>query len=261
MNRRSAIISTAALIGFAGLTSALSTSQPDAIRMELRPIVHVAGEVGRPYILQFSGDLNASAWNVATNFVMPQEGIDFVVPKGLPAAQGFYRAIPGLVIASSIADFSGVQGSNNWFYGYYTEPFGATNFVEFNEFDGETWKPVGLNVWTGVKRMEQHPNGIYTSSDRLSVEHWAVRRWRSPVTERVNVSIFIRDLDAGMGNGIVARIFLDGVEKGNYLLGDGGVHWESLTLDVHAGSLLDFAVDPRDGNDWRDATELTAVIY
>jgi len=261
MNHRPVIISASVLIGFASLGAGLSTSQPDTIGMELRPIVHAGGEVGRPYILQFSDNLGASNWFVATNFVMPQDGFDFVVPKGFPASQQFYRAIPGAVIASSTADFSGVQGSNNWFYGYYQAPFGPTNFVEFNQFDGTTWKPSDLNVWTEVRRMDQHPNGIYTSFDRLKVEHWAVRRWRSPVTQTVNVSIFLRDLNSGVGNGIAARIFLDGTEKANYLLEDGGERRESLTLEVQAGSIVDFAVDPRDANDWRDSTELIAVIY
>ena len=42
---------------------------------------------------------------------------------------------------------------------------------------------------------------------------------------------------------------------------DGGERWESLSLDVQAGSLLDFVVDPRESNDWCDSTEIRAVIY
>jgi hypothetical protein len=261
MNHWSIILSLIAFIGFATPTSASSTLEPDAIHMELRPVIHMTGEVGRPYILQFSENLATPNWNVATNFFMPRDGFDFVIPAGFPASQQFYRAIPGTIIASSAADFSGVQGSNNWFYGYFPGPFTPTNFLEFDHFDGSTWKPANLNVWTEVRQTDQHPNGVSTSFGKLSVEHWAVRRWRSPMTQKINISLFIRDRNEGIGNGIVARIFLDGVEQSNYLLGDGGQRWESLTLDVQAGSLLDFVVDPREANDWRDSTELRAVIY
>ena len=262
MNRQFLIPLSIISISVAVLTSASSSAlPPDAISVDLRPVVHVTGEVGKPYILQFSESLDSTSWNVATNFLMPPGGFDFFVPKGLPTPQQFYRAIPGTVLASSAADFSGVQGSNNWFYGYYPSPFASTNFVEFDNFTGETWKTAGLNVWTEVRQIDQHPNGTTTGLGRLGIEQWAVRRWRSPVTQTINLSVFIRDRTTGNGNGVIAHVFLDGVEKGTYPIDDGGQRWESLTLDVQAGSLLDFVVDPRDSNDWCDSTEVRAVIY
>jgi hypothetical protein len=193
---------------------------------------------------------------------MPKAGFDFVDPRNSGATQRFYRAVPGSVIASSVADYSSTQGSNNWFYGYYPEPYATTNFVELTRVDGEIWKPdSGLRVWTSVSRMEQHPNGTYTSYGRTKVEHWSVRRWRSPVTQKVSVSVFIRDMCAENGNGVVVRVFLDGEEKGNFPIENGRERWEALSLDVRAGSLLDFVVDPHEGNDLCDRTELTAVIY
>src|SRR5205085_7750749 len=67
---------------------------------------------------------------------------------------------PGVVVANSAADWStaGVQGANNWYYGFYDVRFDAANDNDgYQDFDFQTFKRNGTNVvgpdnsWDGSK--------------------------------------------------------------------------------------------------------------
>ena len=47
------------------------------------------------------------------------------------------------IIADSVAEFSGVQGQNNWYYGFYdgdgTNPFSSNDFELLAQYGGGTY--------------------------------------------------------------------------------------------------------------------------
>jgi len=170
-----------------------------------------------------------------------------------------------------VAEFSDTQGSNNWYYGYYVSPFSATNFVLFDTYtapgsgslpysDGG-WTPSNLNVWTRIFQIGGSPNGTTTSGGRLQVEHWAVRRWISPVAQTVTIAIYLRDLGAANGNGIIAHVIIDDAQVGRFVLSEAAQQFQSLRALVFTGSSVDFAIDPRSSNDRTDRTEFRILIY
>src|SRR5439155_864985 len=114
------------------------------------------------------------------------------------------------VIANSIAEFSGFQGSNSWFNGYrnFTMDGGATNYNATNDFIAYkggpglgTWDGVdqqwtgnawNLNIggsgpWTSQSAQDIHPNGENSFPNE---EHWPIRRWvASKLTKVTPVAI------------------------------------------------------------------------
>ncbi|MGK0187298.1 MAG: hypothetical protein ACI9R3_003085 [Verrucomicrobiales bacterium] len=88
------------------------------------------------------------------------------------------------IIADSIAEYSTVQGQDNWFYGYrnYTgdgemDDYNATeDFIEFPS-DGGAWnlpRDAGAGPWTNIAAESGHPNGTNSFPQE---EHWTLRRW------------------------------------------------------------------------------------
>src|SRR5438093_737764 len=78
----------------------------------------------------------------------------------------------GQTYADSQAGFSGTQGSNGWWYGYYdlsgdlTSGYDATN--DFNlcqVWDGTAWYAV-TNFWTSLSARAGHPNGATNNPGR-----------------------------------------------------------------------------------------------
>jgi uncharacterized protein (TIGR03437 family) len=163
-------------------------------------------------------------------------------------------------LAASTADFSGIQGTNNWFYGY----FPAGNPGAFAQLS--TWNPQSVQwqhatfgpPWTllGANSISQ-PNG--TNSGQ---EEWAVRRWVSPVAGLVRISGHLAKSDANpSGTGVFGRIYLNKNLIYEHFLAsaDGlGVDY-ALTKQVNAGDTLDFAVAPNQ-TDTYDRTTFSASI-
>src|SRR4029450_4110643 len=88
------------------------------------------------------------------------------------------------------------------------------------QFSGGQWS-VNANVWTALNSIGGHPNGITTSQGRTSVEQWAVRRWISPVSGTLSISGAIADQDVAGGNGVIAHIFVDGVQVFTHTVNNG----------------------------------------
>jgi choice-of-anchor A domain-containing protein/RHS repeat-associated protein len=174
------------------------------------------------------------------------------------------------VLADSVADFSGTQGNNGWYYGYYPGPFTSSAFIPFQQFVpnadplvGSIWFEQQGTYWTGLWAAGGHPEGTITSGGRTPVEQWAVRRWVSPVSGSLTLSGTLAKLNtSSASNGIVGHIFLDGQEIwSQYIQGtDGtGVNY-SLPVNVNTGDIIDFAIDPYQANDLADGTTFTARI-
>jgi hypothetical protein len=106
-------------------------------------------------------------------------------------------------IANSVAEFSGRQGSNGWYYGYWdkkadgngvysdvdmgffpnaAEPYGANNY-----FDGTSWTWFNGNPpFTRLTAAGGQPNANNGNASRA--DHWAIRRWISEFNGAVKIT-------------------------------------------------------------------------
>jgi hypothetical protein len=165
------------------------------------------------------------------------------------------------IIADSVADFSDVQGQNNWFYGYYAGPFSPVDFQQMTVFQSDTWYVDPGRFYTQLWGDGGHPSGT-TDGGLTPVEQWAVRRYISEVSGQITLSGNIADENGGGGNGIIGHIFVGSNEIYSATIqnGDGtGVNY-SLAVNVTVGTAIDFAIDPRASNDLFDSTRFTAVV-
>jgi hypothetical protein len=166
-------------------------------------------------------------------------------------------------IANSELDFSGVQGLNNWYYGYYDGPFNSSDFQQMTQFntDGSGgWQVQAGTYWTGIGSMTAHGNGT-NGNTTIPIEQWAVRRWVSEANGTIQIEGHLAKTGMG-GNGVIGRIFVDGVEIWSQSI-DGydstGINYQIETV-VNLNSIVDFALDPRESNDYYDTTIFTAQI-
>lgn len=159
------------------------------------------------------------------------------------------------VIADSITEFSGVQGQDNWSYGFFNNSQSGYNvggFVEFKSFNAGVWKatddqtPGSLfnNDFLSINSVGGHPTGIGLGQDQIL---WAVRRYTSEVAGLIKIDFDLRKENVlePRGGGITGRIFIDGTpiyEKLIANLDNVGVQ-SSLFASVNIGSKIDFAID------------------
>ena len=166
-------------------------------------------------------------------------------------------SVRAALIADSIAEFSGVQGQGQWFYGFFDKgtPTGPSFSVgAFQEFDvfNDRWESsedqVGANntSFLSINALGGHPTGIGPSTqDRII---WAVRRYVSPVDGLIDIAFDLRKVNVvePRGGGITGRIFVNGIEVFSQFIGnadDIGVQ-AVLSQNVSVGSTIDFAIDP-----------------
>ncbi|GEM_PF-3939124 len=119
------------------------------------------------------------------------------------------------IMADSARDFSTEQGYAGWWYGYY-EPLEDLDghYDPLDDFQplltvGEGWKPpeskLGYKVWTGIWEHSIHPH-------HSGVEHWTIRRWKSPLEGPASVAIVLAKEDPRGGDGVEGKLLVDGVE-------------------------------------------------
>ena len=165
-------------------------------------------------------------------------------------------------------DFSGVQGDQNWSYGY-RESGGP--FVLMPEYT----PPVSWNVhysgpppiyWTHITLLGNvalmHPNGLITSGGREPVDHEAVLRWTSPLAGSVTVATTAGKENTARGNGVDWIVRHNGAVLQNSFIAFNdaiGVSYET-TLQVAVGDTIDFALNSHLSNDLADTTHFTAII-
>ncbi len=172
------------------------------------------------------------------------------------------------LLADSVAEFSGEQGRDGWYYGYL-EPGGANTFVEMPSYveggaDPGWYAGTGGVYWTMMDASTMHPNGVTTTGGRSPVEQWAVRRWISEVDGQIEVKGHFAKLSVdGTSNGVAAYVFIDGeMDWAWYLEGwdDGGVDYDKV-LTVAEGSTVDIVLDPWKADDRSDRSTLTAQVW
>jgi hypothetical protein len=211
-------------------------------------------------------------WNVLPGFAAISGGVSQVQISTLTNSSSFYRLLClNPVVSDSIVDFSTVQGSNNWFYGYYggnsATPYSTgdfqlmTNVVPGGGFNGlDAWFEEDGTFWTSLWFNGGHPNGIVTSYGRATLQQWAVRRWVSTINGTIHIHGVLADLDNGAGNGVIGHIIIDGNDQSVYTIDNGGRTNFVFNAVVSVGSIVDFAIDPRDNNDYADSTAFYFTI-
>jgi hypothetical protein len=186
------------------------------------------------------------------------------------------------VIADSIAEFSGIQGQDGWYYGYrnYTldekgndyDP--AADFIAFtggsdnaDEWDGmdQQWsgtqwdlETAAAGPWTALGAEGAHPNG--TNSDP-GEEHWVIRRWISDVAETTPVSLWwtVRKTN-GSGGGVSGSLNIDGKQidaatiGGSDTVGTEHRYWYNLA----PGEVIDLGLTPEGTADRNDGSDGSA---
>ena len=173
----------------------------------------------------------------------------------------------GGVVGSSTNDWStsGEQGHNGWTYGYYNYTLdtngayaGIYRVDAFNPsdatwyFNGTAWvldqndppyTMIGATTW--------RPNGTNNIAN-----HWAVRRWESPVSGVVTARVSFAKSIVG-GNGATLRIFVNGAAKFASTIGGSdtnGITSNVLLAGLEIGDLVDFALDPQGTDGQTDDT-------
>jgi len=198
-------------------------------------------------------DFNASSWSNAVT------GVGYETDPTTPA-----------VVGDSAADFSGTQGSNNWFYGYYNRSadtaagYQSSNFVVFpaHYWTGVQWDwPNGNPPWDEIGRTNCHPNGINSGG-----EHWVIRRWVSKVSGTITVDWFLAKSNPS-GLGVTGRIFHNDTQRDSVAIASNntnGTNRAVTIINVQVGDTIDIALDPTgptgDAGDSGDGSYMSAVI-
>ncbi len=162
----------------------------------------------------------------------------------------------GALVADSVADFSALQGSDNWQYGYYASGGDYDSFTELCCYDpagrtGEWWERAPAQPpWNLVWAEGQHPDAA-----------WTVRRWICELSGVVRIDI-TTDHWPGEAGAKTVRVLNDGVVEYVRVLaaGQGGSLTESVLATVVRGGVLDFTVGA-DGDVTDDSTVVRAEIY
>ncbi|NOY52345.1 MAG: hypothetical protein GXP58_01850, partial [Deltaproteobacteria bacterium] len=179
-------------------------------------------------------------------------------------------------ITDSVSGFSGVQGQDNWEYGYYNKTVDSDgiyqpgDFTLFPDDDGpgtspnDYWNGIVWNwyngnpPWTSLFAGGGHPNGINNGQ-----EHWAIRRWLSNVNGNINIFGHIaKRADAIVGgDGIIGSIIVNGsvVWTQSVSYNDSVGFNYAITVPVNLGDPVDFVIAPK-ADDSYDATNFTATI-
>jgi hypothetical protein len=208
----------------------------------------------------------ARGWEIAMLIALSLQ-----VLSSLAGLATFADILGRIPVADSVAEFSDVQGRYGWQYGYFEgdPPFEPDDFREFPDFIGRSLPQHGRWViddgpggfWTEMSATACHPNGKVGGEGRQRVIHWAVRRWKSHVDGPVELTGMLFVPQRGMSNGVIARIFVDGVRVWQRTVPAEYELDYSVATCVSKGSLVDFTIDPRDGDDWRDFALFTAEIF
>lgn len=173
------------------------------------------------------------------------------------------------IIADSVADFSGVQGGNGWYYGLFNvsdDTDGLYAQAEFDELSlsswtGSAWQwPGGQPPFVSFNAWAAHPDGTNREE-----QHRAIRRWVSPVAGEILITGQLAKWDTrsgdGASNGTIGILIADGAVLLNHTLAwddSVGISY-SFPLTVSVGSVIDLCVDAN-GVDYFDGTLFTMAV-
>ncbi|MBM3836901.1 MAG: hypothetical protein FJ398_02865 [Verrucomicrobia bacterium] len=183
------------------------------------------------------------------------------------------------LIANSITEFSGVQGTNGWFNGYrnFTADGGATNYnptVDFIAYkggpgqgtwdgDAQQWNGAAWNLniggsgpWTSQGAQDTHPNGENSFPNE---EHWTVRRWVSTELSKVTPAAInwqVRKTNLG-GDGVSGALYVNGKLLDSITIdGPNGTNpVRRVYANLTPGDIVDVTLSPQGINNRTDGRD------
>ena len=179
---------------------------------------------------------------------------DAVTINANAECQAFVPSFTGgsIVLANSVTEFSGTQGSNGWFYGqYFTNGF--QNFTQLPVYNSD------VPQWQDNQAFNTPFLDAYGGHPGVDDFKLAVRRWISPYTGTVDISLAFYDRDGNCGDGAHVRVLLNGTQVWEYLNIPTTLVTQSFSQAITAGDVLDFVIDPIT-NTGCDNTQFTALI-
>ena len=171
---------------------------------------------------------------------------------------------PSTLLADSYDEFSGIQGQDDWQYGYRNltldggdiESYDAENdFIAFDE--QEHWRPgwrlaPSAAPWTLFNGPEgSHPNGTNSAPNE---EHWTVRRWTADeLTSETPIGLKWHTRKTNLnGTGVTGSLFVNGemVDSASFAGNDGVGQIRTWYANLNPGDVVDLALTPvgPDGN-------------
>jgi len=183
-----------------------------------------------------------------------------------------------VLMADSVAEFSGNQGQNGWSYGYWVKDTDSDGIYEASEFtafprgtgnvlnstnywNGASWDwPLGNPPWTELTAGGGHPNAE-NGNTNLPI-HWVIRRYVSETNGplRITGTLACQSQNGLCGDGVIGHIFVDGVEVFQRSVSYSSEGY-SIVVSANVGSTIDLVIDPGNGNnDFCDSSTFTAKI-
>jgi hypothetical protein len=178
------------------------------------------------------------------------------------------------IVAEQPTEFSGTQGTDRWYYGFYDRTadleaggngiFDDTKFVRFKGGESST-RPLGPdNQWyftywvygpDAFPSSEINAESMYPSWSG-GTEQFAVLRWVSDTSGVVKLTGYFDQVN-GRGDGTIGRIFRNGEEIFAEHTLEEPAEIDLQINNMATGDTFDFAVDfgtDYDGNDQNDET-------
>ncbi len=222
---------------------------------------------GNTLAVSTSGDLTVTDLMGSSSTLAPSGGqVSLTLTDSPVYVLGAIQSLPpadATVLADSVKQFSGTQGQDDWYYGYFQSgaspgSYSSGGFKEMATYTSDEWN----YRWNGPTSWLNIMSGQLEPGATDGAQYWAVRRWVSPVSGSVRLSGRF-DASSNQGDGVDARIFVDGAPVFTQPLNSAtklGTPFD-LKINVHSGSDVDFAVDPGPAtNDSYDATYFNVVI-
>jgi hypothetical protein len=155
------------------------------------------------------------------------------------------------VIADSETGYTNVQGDFGWYYGYMD----ATP----ETYHPDLFQPMTWGIW-GTDNYRYLGPDSFGGGNFLHPSHiyWAIRRWVSNYAGNVVLS---GKLSRGWGgNGVMIRIFVDGILIHTQDLLAEEQSQYNVKTNVQVGSIVDYTIDSKDGDSNFDATVITSLV-
>lgn len=178
------------------------------------------------------------------------------------------------LIADTDADFSGTQGQDNWFYGFYApsnhsnggsaaSPAVAASFIPLPRFGDVAIPLAGGMIVPDVWSMSgELPPWIVLGSTRAhpEIDQPAVKRYLSEAPGYVTITgVFQREAVGPGSDDVDVAVIVDNVPILSRTLTDLSPSEYQIPVEVSLGSTIDFVVSPR-GNTAFDTVHGSATV-
>ncbi len=186
----------------------------------------------------------------------------------LLVAMSWASPAPADIVADSVREFSAKQGLNGWTYGYWDESADADgeydqtrDFRQFRNFGtdpinrlsahtefttGDLWYLEDGRYYTSLWAEGGHPHGSMDLGTYARAEQWAVRRWVSTVSGRIEIRGHagkVMPWGRNWSGSVKFLVVVDGKRVFEAEADDGGQEY-SVNVTVAVGTPVDFLIGP-----------------